>query len=436
MEQNRAASAGIPASVAAWPRRDFARVPYEVFLDPAVYAREQDRLFRGPVWNYLGHEIEVPKPGDFVTTWAGDINIVLSRADDGSVHAFENSCAHRGAKIVSKIRGNARRHTCPYHLWTYTLAGDLTGVPLERGVQGKGGMPPGFDKKNHGLNKLRMAIFGGLVFGTFSDATPPIEDYLGEHAIGQINRLLVQRKPKVLGYLRQMIPGNWKLYNENVRDPYHGSLLHLFQVSFRLQQPTMRGGIKLDADLKNTWNHSILTEEDSRNQGAVADAYKDTGKFVPDLKMADPAMVQVPLDLGDGYKTTILSIFPTLIVAQVDNTYAIRHLRPKGPDQVELNITYLGFESDTPAQTHDKLLTSNFIGPSGYISLEDGEALRLVQEGLRHRRNGDLEILEMGGIGPIQDTDYLSQEISIRGFWSYYHRAMGFEFTPQAGDAS
>jgi len=33
----------------------------------------------------------------------------------------------------------------------------------------------------------------------------------------------------------------------------------------------------------------------------------------------------------------------------------------------------------------------------------------------------------MGGIGEIADTDYLSQEISIRGFWSHYHQLMGFE---------
>lgn len=413
------------ASAGAWPRTDFSRVPYEVFTSEALYRRENERIFRGPVWNYLCMEIEIATPGDFVTTWAGETSIIASRAEDGSIHAFENSCAHRGAKLVSAVRGNVRAHTCPYHLWTYTLTGALKGVPLERGLKGKGGMPPCFDKAAHGLNTLRVTTFGGLVFGTWSDAAPPIAHYLGPHATAQIERLLVQRKPKVLGYLRQRIPGNWKLYNENVRDPYHGSLLHLFQVSFRLQQPTMRGGIKMDADLKNTWNHSIVTDDDGANQQAVADAYAGTGKYDPDLALADPALTQVPLDLGDGYKTTILSIFPALIVAQVDNTYAIRHLRPKGPNLVELFITYLGFESDTPEMTRDKLLTVNFIGPAGYISLEDGEALRLVQEGISHRRPGDHEVLEMGGVGTIADTDYLSQEISIRGFWSYYHRIMG-----------
>lgn len=361
-------------------------MPYAVFTDDDVYRLENERIFRGPVWNYLCHEIELPNGGDFVTTWVGETHVIAARNNDGVVHAFENSCAHRGAKITSAVRGNAKRLTCPYHLWTYTLAGDLQAVTFERGVGGKGGMPAGFEKQDHGLNKLRVAIYGGLVFGTFSDATPPLEEFLGPYSMSQIDRLLVQRRPRVLGYLRQRIPGNWKLYNENVRDPYHGSLLHQFQVSFGLQTPTMRGGIKMDRDLKNTWNHSILTEQDAGNRKLVAEAYAGTGKFNPDLKMADPALTRVPLDLGDNYKTTILSILPALIVAQVDNTYAIRHLRPKGPDLVELHITYLGFESDTL----------------------------------------------IGGVGPIVDTDYLSQEISIRGFWSFHQQIMGLPATGHA----
>lgn len=408
-----------------WRRADFSRVPYDVFTDPLIYEWENERIFRGPVWNYLCHETELPHVGDFVSTWIGNTRVVVTHARDDSFHAFENSCAHRGAQIVTAVRGNAQRFSCPYHLWTYQLTGELTGVPMAAGVKGKGGMPPCFDKKDHGLKVLAVARFGGLIFGSFSDQAPPLQEYLGPHAVAQIERLLVQRKPKVLGYLRQRIPGNWKLYNENVRDPYHGSLLHQFQVSFGLQQPTMKGGIKLDKDLKNTWNHSILSESDKDNQAIVAQAYEGTGKYNPNMRMADPALTQVPLDLGDGYKTTILSIFPSLVVAQVDNTYAIRHLRPKGPDLMELHLTYLGFESDTPEMTHNKLLAANFIGPAGYISLEDGEALRLVQEGVRHRQPGGSEVLEMGGVGPIEDTDYLSQEISIRGFWSFYHRIMG-----------
>ncbi len=439
MEIPIAAAVPVPRCGAepVWPAADFSRVPYEVFTDPDIYSLEMERVFHGPVWNYLGLECEVPQWGDFHTTWVGDTQVIVSRAKDGSVHAFENSCAHRGARIVDKVRGNAKRHVCPYHLWTYNLSGDLTGVPLEKGHNGKGGMPPCFEKKNHGLRTLRVETYGGLIFGTYRNDTEPLADYLGPHSLVQIDRLLTQRKPKVIGYLRQKIPGNWKLYNENVRDPYHASLLHLFQVSFGIQTPAMKGGIKLDKDGKNTWNHSILSEEDAENLRKLDEDYADSGKLMPDLEMHDPAMLKVPLDLQDNYKTTLLSMFPTLIVAQVDNTYAIRHLRPQGPDAVELHITYLGFEGDTPEQLHDRMLQVNLIGPAGYISMEDGEALRLVQEGLKARR-GDHSVLEMGGVGELHDTDYLSQEISIRGFWAHYHYLMGFESAdavkPNQGD--
>ena len=182
----------------------------------------------------------------------------------------------------------------------------------------------------------------------------------------------------------------------------------------------------MDKDTKNTWNHSILSDDDNTSSVDLAAAYEGTDKYDPNIKLADPAIANVPLDLDDGYKTTLLSMFPTSVLAQVDNTYAIRHLRPKGPGKVELNITYLGFEEDTEEQAFGKKLTANFIGPSGYISMEDGEALRLEQDGLKMRA-GDHSVLEMGGIGDIADTDYLSQEISIRGFWSHYHKLMGFK---------
>jgi anthranilate 1,2-dioxygenase large subunit len=377
-------------------------------------------------------ECEIPDWGDFLTTWVGDTQVIVSRDKDGSVHAMENTCAHRGARIVDAVRGNAKRHMCPYHLWAYDLTGSLVGVPLERGHKGKGGMPPCFEKKNHGLRTLRIARYGGLVFGTYDERTGSLEGFLGPHSIAQIDRLLGTRTPKVIGYLRQKIGGNWKLYNENVRDPYHASLLHLFQVSFGIQTPAMQGGIKLDPEGKNTWNHSILGAQDATDLKNLGDAYAQTDKLMPDLKMADPALLNVPLDLADGYKTTLLSMFPTLVLAQVDNTYAVRHLRPKGPDAVELHITYLGFEGDTPEMLHNRLLQANLIGPAGYISMEDGEALRLCQEGVK-ARHGEHAVLEMGGVGEIHDTDYLSQEISIRGFWRHYHHLMGFAPAGQPG---
>ena len=59
-------------NAAIWPTLDYSRVPYRLYHDPEAYQREQERIFRGPTWNFLGLEAEIPNPGDFRTTYVGD----------------------------------------------------------------------------------------------------------------------------------------------------------------------------------------------------------------------------------------------------------------------------------------------------------------------------------------------------------------------------
>ena len=125
-----------------WPAEGVTRVPYRVFVDPAIYQREQERIFRGPVWSYVALAAELPKPGDFKATFVGDTPIVVSRDKDGSLHAFVNRCAHRGALVCREARGNRASHVCVYHQWSYDLRGRLIGVPFRKGIEGKGGYPP------------------------------------------------------------------------------------------------------------------------------------------------------------------------------------------------------------------------------------------------------------------------------------------------------
>ena len=96
----------------------------------------------------------------------------MVRDADGAINAMVNRCAHKGALVCYKPRGNARELTCVYHNWVYDLAGNLNGVAFKRGVGGKGGLREDFDQTRHGLERLRVEIYRGLVFGTFSAATP------------------------------------------------------------------------------------------------------------------------------------------------------------------------------------------------------------------------------------------------------------------------
>ena len=168
--------------------------------------------------------------------------VVVTRDHDGELHAFENRCAHRGSLLVLNQSGAARDIICVYHNWSYDLAGNLTAVAFRKGLGGKGGMPPQSRPEEHAPRKLRLESLCGLVFGTLSAHTPPLEQYLGPDILSRIRR--VMRAPvQLLGDYSQTLPSNWKLYMENVKDTYHASLLHTFFTTFRLNRLSQRGGI-------------------------------------------------------------------------------------------------------------------------------------------------------------------------------------------------
>ena len=173
-----------------WPEGALTRVPFWIYHSPEIYALEQQRIYEGPVWNFLCLEAEVAKPGDYRATFLGSMPVIVARDVDDEVYAFENRCAHRGALIVLDGGGNARDFTCVYHAWNYDLKGNLKAVAFEDGVNGKGGMPKTFCRSDHGPRKLRIALFAGLVFGSLSDDVPPIEEYLGEEVAARIKRVL------------------------------------------------------------------------------------------------------------------------------------------------------------------------------------------------------------------------------------------------------
>ena len=72
-------------NAAIWPTLDYSRVPYRLYHDPEAYQREQERIFRGPTWNFLGLEAEIPNPGDFRTTYVGDIPVIVNRDANGTI---------------------------------------------------------------------------------------------------------------------------------------------------------------------------------------------------------------------------------------------------------------------------------------------------------------------------------------------------------------
>src|SRR5262245_47859747 len=166
------ASQTMTAGMRDWPAEGLTRVPYWVYCDPEVYEREQTQIFRGPTWSFLCFEAELPQPNSYRRSNLGIMPVVVTRDAAGSLHAFENRCAHRGSLLVLNDSGEARDITCVYHNWSYDLCGNLTGVAFRKGLGGKGGMPASCHPEQHGPRKLRLATLCGLVFGTLSTDAP------------------------------------------------------------------------------------------------------------------------------------------------------------------------------------------------------------------------------------------------------------------------
>ena len=406
---------------ALWPRNDYSRVPFRFYHDERLYREELERIFRGPAWSYLCLEAEIPAPGDFKTTLVGETPIVVTRKDDGGIAAFVNRCAHRGAIVRREAFGNAKEHICVYHRWCYAQDGSLTGVPFRRGVGGKGGMPDDFDPKDHGLQKLRVGSIRGVVFGTFSGEAEDLADYLGPVMTAHMERLM--HKPiRILGYQRQTVFGNWKLYMENVRDSYHGGLLHEFQNTFGISRVTQVGGARMDARHRHHITYSSAAEAKDGSQ-----LHKDAGVANDRLQLADGRLLEYVPEFADGQQLTISSVFPNAVFQQIRNCLATRQLRPRGVDEFDLVFTIYGYEDDSPEMLDLRLAQSNMIGPAGYISMEDGEAIEITHRATRgeHGKSG---LLEMGGLGAIPDEiKFRTSEVSIRGFWSYYAALMNME---------
>jgi anthranilate 1,2-dioxygenase large subunit/terephthalate 1,2-dioxygenase oxygenase component alpha subunit len=406
-----------------WSGPGLTRIPYGVYSDAALAAQEQARIFRGPVWNYLCLEAELSDAGSYRTTFAGETPVIVVRDDDGEIYAFENRCAHRGALIALEKSGTAKDFQCVYHAWSYNRQGDLTGVAFEKGVKGQGGMSAGFSKEEHGPRKLRVATFCGLVFGSFHDDVPPIDEYLGEEISQRIERVLGKKPVEVIGRFTQALPNNWKLYMENVKDSYHASLLHLFFTTFELNRLSQRGGLIVDETGGHHVSYSITDNQGTADVTKDA-SYKEQGlrSDTDRYRLKDTTVLQGFHEFDDGVTLQILSVFPGFVLQQIQNCLAVRQVLPKGTGRAELNWTYLGYKDDTPEQRKVRLKQSNLVGPAGFISMEDGAVGGFVQRGIAGA--ADLEaVVEMGG-SDAASAEGRATEASVRGFWKAYRHHM------------
>ena len=297
-----------------------------------------------------------------------------------------------------------------------------------RGLKGKGGMPPDFSMAQHGLQRLRIASYRGVIFVSFAGDIEPLETFLDLPMLAYFDAIF-NRPIEILGYLRQRIPANWKLYYENLIDDYHGGLLHPFQVTFGIARMTQGGRSVTDKMGRHRW---VYVEHGTDSDDEAAEEYAGTNVFDSTFTLHDPSIASFHDEVGDRRGANLMCVFPNALFQRLSNSLATRQIRTHSAGMYGLFWTVFGYADDSEALRQMRLKQINLVGPSGLISMEDSEAGRLLQLGIKGDHADAHSVIEMGGTGAIPATcDHFMTEISVRAFWRYWCDLTGIG--PQTG---
>ncbi|MGR4867582.1 aromatic ring-hydroxylating dioxygenase subunit alpha [Variovorax sp. LARHSF232] len=404
-----------------WESDGTSRIPFMAYQGEAQHKKELERFFYNKHWCYVGLEAEIPSPGDFKRSSIGERSVIMVRDMQGEIRVVENVCAHRGMRFCRERSGNRKDFTCPYHQWNYSLAGDLQGVPFRRGVkqdgQVHGGMPADFKLEDNSLNKLKVARRGGVVFASFDHGIESLEDFIGPTVLQYFDRLFNGRQLKILGYNRQRIPGNWKLMQENIKDPYHPGLLHTWFVTFGLWRADNKSQLKMDAHGR----HAAMIS--TRGASGKAAQVTQVSSFKESMQLKDPRFLDiVPEPWWGGPTAVMTTLFPSVILQQQVNSVSTRHIQPVGPDAFDFVWTHFGFEDDSEEMTQRRLRQANLFGPAGFVSADDGEVIEFSQQGFKQKPY-HRTMAELGG-REVENTEHMVTETLIRGMYRYWREVM------------
>jgi p-cumate 2,3-dioxygenase subunit alpha len=397
------------------------RVHRSAMTSEEVLELERERIF-ARCWLYVGHDSEIAEAGDYRRRDVAGRSIMFVRGKDGAARAFYNTCPHRGAIVCRQDEGNAKTFQCFYHAWTFNSEGRLVGIPGKEAYEGTR-----FDAAERSLKHVpRLEQYRGFWFLSFNPEVEPLEEYLAgasEYLDIVCDQSLDGRMRIVSGSHRYSSRANWKLLPENSLDGYHGLPTH--QTYF--EYVTNVGGMGGD-ESKVKGRTFGGTAKALGNGHAVVETWVPWGRpvarWVPQMGEAvKPEIEAVRERLHELYGpergeritdyNRNLLIFPNLVVNDILAT-VVRTFHPLRPDYMEVNAWALAPVEEEGARLQARLHNFlEFLGPGGFATPDDVEALESCQIG--YRAGGE----EWNDVsrGMRRDVATDSDELQMRTFW-------------------
>ena len=193
-----------------------ARVPAERYYSAAFAELEVQRMWP-KVWQAACTVDHVAEPGDYFEYRCGPYSVLIVRADDGSLRAYQNACRHRGNTLCAGSGSDLRELRCGYHGWTWGLDGALKRVPNRKGFGA-------LHLDDFPLIPAAVDTWERLVFVNLDVAAMPLADFLeavpddiGWCGLGDF---------RCYATMTIDVGANWKTIADGYSETYHIQTLH------------------------------------------------------------------------------------------------------------------------------------------------------------------------------------------------------------------
>ena len=416
------------------------RVHRSALTSTEIMTLEQERIFARS-WLYVGHDSEVPEPGDYRRRMVAGRPLIFVRGRDRIIRVLINSCLHRGALVCRTDAGNANVFQCFYHGWSYDTAGKLIGVPDAEGYSAE------FNSREQALvSPPHVDSYRGMYFVNFGKSVRSLRDYLG-NARELIDLTMDSAEPLggwtiIRGTAKFRIRANWKLLAENSTDNYHFRTVHRTYTEYLTERRERAGA---PAPSVNRINNSRSLALDN---GHVAMLTQSVGRAIANPSpvwsreaVAETGRVREKLVKIYGEErglqmatiSRFLIIFPNHAFQDTQSGFRVRQWWPMSPGEMEVNQWEFVPRRERAALTAYRLEgAAMFLGPGGFGTPDDIEALESCQIGF-----GAPEVEWSDISRGMQRLPRSDDELAARGFWRQWHALIqGLDGAARTGDVA
>lgn len=399
--------------------RGLFKVPRQSFVDATVFEAER-RIIFDRCWLYVGHASEIAKPGQFVTRTVAGRNVLFNRDTSNRVNVFMNTCPHRGATVCRDRAGTAKNFQCFYHGWVFGSDGTLKDQP------GKESYCEGFNAAGGGnlVPAPRHEEYRGLHFIAFDKDIVDLATYLG-NAREYIDLVVDQSASQMTivgGSQEYSLRANWKLLVENSIDGYHASTTHASYLDYLKGSVGSLAPVPLVGYGRDLGNGHAVIEYSApwgRPVGQWISAWGEQGKA--DIqKIVDGLTERFGAERAQriALQNRNLLIFPNLIINDI-MAITVRTFYPLAPNFLHVNAWALAPQEEGEWSRKSRLENFlEFLGPGGFATPDDVEALQQCQAGYENAREAGWNDISKG---MAKEKQAMDDEVQMRAFWTEWN---------------